>query len=59
MKSSTAEIKILSINDDESRDVMSLKFLSILQDMIELDCSIKDFFDLTFEINFDISLCIV
>jgi hypothetical protein len=27
--------------------------------MIELDCSIKDFFDLTFEINFDISLCIV
>jgi hypothetical protein len=59
MKSLTIEIKILSINDDESRDVMLLKFLSILQDKTELDCSIQNLFDLTFEISFDISLCIL
>jgi hypothetical protein len=57
LKSSIAEIRILSIDGGESRDVMSLEFLSILQDKVELDCSIQDLFDLTFEISFGISLC--
>ena len=56
LKSSTVEIRILSIDDDENRDVVSLKFLRILQNMIEHSCSIQDLFDLTFEISFDTSL---
>lgn len=56
LKFSTAEIRILNINDDESRNVMFLKILKILQNMIEHNCSIQNLFDLTFEINSDISL---
>ena len=54
LKSSTAEIRILSINDGESRDVVFLKFLRILQNMIENNCSIQDLFDLAFETSSDI-----
>lgn len=53
LKFSTIEMKILNINDDEIRNAMSLKFLKILQNLIEHDCLVQNLFNLTFEINSD------
>lgn len=53
LKFSTVEMKILNINDNKNRDVMLLKILKILQNMIEHNCSVQNLFDLAFEISFD------
>jgi len=44
----TINFKILSIDDNNIRGVVSLKFLRLLQDVIELTLLIQDFFDQAF-----------
>lgn len=56
LKFSTIEIKIFNINDDKSWNVMFLKLLKSLQNIVEHNYSIQTLFDLTFKISFDIFL---
>ena len=44
----TINSKILSIDDNNIRGVVPLKFLRLLQDVIELTLLIQDFFDQVF-----------
>jgi len=45
----TINFKILSINDNNIRGVVSLKFLRLLQNIIKLTLFIQDFFDQAFD----------
>ena len=59
IKFAIAKARILSIDDDDIRDVISLKFLSILQNVLENSFRIQNFFDQVFDINSDkLSLCL-
>lgn len=53
IKSVIVDSRILSIDEKDVRDVISLKFLNLLQNVIDFSLFIQDLFDQTFEINFD------
>ena len=46
-----ASPRILSIDDDDVRKIISLEFLKLLQDAIELKCVIQSLFDFAIEIS--------
>ena len=48
LKPPTAGVRILSIDGGGIRGVVPLEFLGILQDVVGLDCPIRDLFDLAF-----------
>lgn len=57
IKSSTIDVRILSIDEEDVRDVVSLKFLDLLQKEVRETCSIQNLFDLAIDISFDL-LCL-
>ena len=59
VKSSTTSVKILSVDDNEIRDVVSLKFLNLLQDIFDRDLLLQDYFEQTFDINSSTSIDVI
>jgi len=57
MKPSTAGVRILSIDEEGVRDVVSLEFLDLLQKEVRKACSIQNLFDLVIGISSDL-LCL-
>ena len=53
IKSSTADARILSIDDEDIRDVVSLKFLRLLQNVLGSTLLLHDLFDQAFDISSD------
>lgn len=51
IKSTIAKTQLLSINYDNIRDVISLKLLRLLQDLLENSFRIQKIFNQVFEIN--------
>jgi len=51
IKSVTTDFRILSIDDNNIRNIVSLKFFRLLQNIIELAFFIQDFFDQIFDTN--------
>ena len=59
VKSSTTSVRILSVDDDEIRDVVSLKFLNLLQNIFDRDLLLQDYFEQTFDINSSTSIDVI
>ena len=53
VKSVTTDFRILSIDNSNTRDIVSLEFLQFLQNIIESAFSIQDFFDQIFDTSSD------
>ena len=53
IKSPTADARILSIDDEDIRDVVLLEFLRLLQNVLESTLSLHDLFDQAFGISSD------
>ena len=51
-----AEIRLLNIDGDDVRKIVSFEFLILLQNELKSACKIQDLFDLTFETNSDKSI---
>lgn len=56
LKPRTAEARIISIDEEEPRGIMSLQTLSLLQDLADNDCLVRDLFDITVGISVDENL---
>lgn len=53
LKPPTAGVRVLTIDEGGIRDVIPLKFLRILQDIIGPGCAVQDLFDLAFGTSSD------
>ena len=51
LRPSTAGFRVLSIDEESVREMISLEFLSFLQEAVESTCKIQELFDLTFGIS--------
>jgi len=48
-----ADERILTIDEKDTRDVISLDIMTIIQSMIESELQIQDFFDIAFDTSVD------
>ena len=53
IKSFTTDLRIFSINDNDIHDLMFLKFLHLLQKILDLSLFLFNFFDQIFDISLD------
>jgi len=53
LKSFLADERILTIDEKDTRDVISLDIMTIIQSMIESELQIQDFFDIAFDTSVD------
>ena len=53
LKPFLADEQILTIDEKDTRDVISLDIMTIIQSMIESELQIQDFFDITFDTSVD------
>jgi len=53
LKSFVADERILTIDEKDTHDVISLEIMTIIQSMIESELQIQDFFDIAFDTSVD------